>query len=379
MPKRVLIAAALLAGVLALVAVAQDGAGISAKYKALKYVPPASTAGTWAVLDRDGANRQVEPYLSSLGGGEAGTGVIVSPPFDLTADTLTFTICGHDGQDGGRQKNFIALLDADSGETLNRTMAPGSDPMQERSWNVGGLKGRKVRIEVRDGIAAGAFAWLGIGRIDAGPPLSIDFRQGMPKDWKAETLPSQPRSELVPGGIPFMRYAATYTMIPANGAAEIPCGFAAQRLFLLGGTVAGGKPLEIYGRIEIVYREGPVERYPLMYGFTLDGDGKLLSRCKAIHLHPSGDPFQHYLVLKPRSGVIEKIRLSRNPKHDLTPRITAITCETAASGKNLQSLPDTKLAEEEQAWIESHAISPGSMKLQEIAAEIRRSHKMPKP
>jgi len=150
-------------------------------------------------------------------------------------------------------------------------------------------------------------------------------------------------------------------------------GFAAERLFFLGCTVAGGRPAETYGHIEIHYRDGPAERYPLMFGFTLDAQLKLLSRSKAMHLHRSADPFEHYLVIEPRPGVIEKITLSRNPEHELIPRITAVTCRTAAASENLQPLPGCKPNAEEEAWIRSHAITADSPKLERIVTEIRQA------
>ena len=86
---------------------AQLGIASSDTYKALECPLPPSM-GTWAILDRDGANRKVEPYLSSLGGGESGAGIIVSPVFSMKCDRIDFTICGHDGQQGGRNQNFIS-------------------------------------------------------------------------------------------------------------------------------------------------------------------------------------------------------------------------------------------------------------------------------
>jgi hypothetical protein len=376
MSIRVCVVSMLLSAILSLAAVAEDGVGVSTKYKALKH-SPADAAGTWAILDRDGANRQVDRYLSSLGGGESGTGVIVSPPFKVSADAITFTICGHDGQGGGQQKNFIALVDVRSGKILKQTPAPGSDPMQQKSWEVGPLRGREVRIEVHDGDPGGAFAWLGVGEIDAGPALRVRFRDGMPDGWIARTAPAEPRTEVVRGGVPFLRYPAEYTMIPASGAREMPCGFAAERLFVLGCLVPTGKPLEIYGEIEIVYRQGPAQRFPLMCGYTLDIAGKLLSKSKAVYLHESGDVFQPYLVLAPRPEVIEKIILRRNPKQDSVPQITAITCQTQSAGDNLAALPDYTASPEEEAWIRSHTITPSSPSLEEIMKEIRRAHKLP--
>ena len=374
MPTRLWIMTSLLLTACPIAAAPQDRPAGPAKYRGLKYgVQP---EGTWKILDRDGANRQVTPYLSSLGGGEAGTGVIASPPFVLATDKITFTICGHDGQEGGRGMNFLALVDAKTGDLLKQAMAPGSDPMKEQTWDVAQIKGRKVRIEVHDGLAEGAYAWLGIGRLDAGEAMKFDFRAGMPEDWKVTVKTTKPKTEVLTGGVPFLRCPAAYTVVPGSGALEIPCGFAAERIFLLGCTLPGGTPAEVYGTVEITYRGGRREPIPLMLGFTLDGQDKMLSPSKAIHLHPSSDPFQHYLVLAPKSELIEKITLARNPEQGPLPRITAVTFQTAAEAENLAALPDARLSTEEEAWIRSHAVSSASPNIKKSVAEIRRAHKM---
>jgi len=367
---------ALLVSLWATMALAQERAGVSTKYKALRCAPP-MLGTTWAILERDGANRQVEPYLSSLGQGEAGTGAIISPPFVIGDDTITFSLCGHDGQGGGRGENYIALADARTGKTLMKTMAPGNDAMQERSWNVSKFKNRKVRIQVHDGNSGGAYAWLGVGRIDAGPALKVNFRQGMPKNWERPQRAAGVRYEHVAGGIPFTRNPLAFTLIPSNGTTEFSCGFPAKRLYFLGCTVLGGRAPTTYGGIEIHYRTGSPDVFPLMYGFTLDGQDKLLSRSKAMYLHPSGDPFQHYLVIAPRDEVIEKIRLVANPARGPIPRITAITCETMANSDRLMSLPETAPPAEEAAWIASHSVSADSPELGPIMEEIRKAHRMP--
>lgn len=344
-------------------------------YHALK--TPAPEAGsTWAVLDRDGANRKVEPYLSSLAGGETGTGMISSPIFRVEAATVRLTVCGHDGPGGGQKKNFVALVDGRKGQVLRQTAAPGSDSMQEVVWQVGDLRGREVRIEVHDHHSGSAFAWIGVGRIDAGA-FSVDFRRGMPASWVAQSDPAiQAEQEVLAGPIPFRRYRGQYSLIPAGGVIELPCGFAAQYLFFLGGTVAEGKPLEVYGQIELAYCDGTRDVFPLMYGFTLDRGGKMLSRSKALHLHPTADPFQHYLVIAPRPQAIEKIVLRRDPSKDITPRITAVTCQTAAQSPNLVPLASGGCPAEEGAWIARHALRPGKPNLAGIVAEIRRVHKL---
>jgi len=348
----------------------------SPTYKALQC--PAPTVGTtWAILERDGANRQVQPYLSSLGQGETGTGVVSSPPFKIGDDTLTFTICGHDGQGGSRGENYIALVDARKGNVLLKTMAPGNDALQERSWDTSQFPGIQARIEVHDGLAEGAFAWLGVGKIDASPSLVVDFSKGMPKDWERPERSAEAQYEVIAGGIPFQRHAEAFTLIPNTGSVEIPCGFAAKRLYFLGCTVAGGKPLTTYGGIEIHYRTGSPEVFPLMCGFTLDGRQKLLGRSKAMHLHPSADPFQHYLAIAPRADEIEKIRLVATPSKYLVPRITAITCETLATSARLLPLPDTSPAADEATWIAAHTISAGVPALGDVMDEIRAANGMP--
>lgn len=374
MPISVRIPAALLS-VAFYLAAAAESAAVAQTYKGLKY-SPAPSSGTWAILDRDGANRPVARYLSSLGGGETGTGVIASPPFSIAADKITFTICGHDGPSGGQNKNFVALIDSRKGIMLHKTPAPSNDAMQERSWDVARLRGREVRIEIHDGDSGGAFAWLGVGRIDAGDPLRVDFRNGLPKDWITKVQPAQDRPEVLCGGIPFRRHASQYTVIPSSGTREIPCGLAADRLFLLGGTVGAGRPLEVAGFVDLIYRDGVRDSFPLMIGCTLDLAGKMLSKSKAIYLHESADPFQHYLAIAPRAGVIEKIVFRSAPGHTTLPRITAVTFQTQAAAENLEALPDGKLSAEEEAWIQAHTITANSPDMHQITAEIRRAHRI---
>ena len=120
--------------------------------------------------------------------------------------------------------------------------------------------------------------------------------------------------EMLAGGraVP-ARPAAVFTLIPTVGRGRDPlrvCRRAALLPRLHGG---GRQAADTYGRIEIHYRGGPPDVFPLMGGFTLDDRYKLLSPSKAIYLHPSADPYQPYLALGPRSEVIEKIRLTADP------------------------------------------------------------------
>ena len=359
-------------------ALCQESSSDAPVYKALA-CPRPTLQSTWAILERDGASRQVARYLSSLGQGEGGIGVISSPPFSIAGDTITFTIRGHDGQGGGRNENYIALVDARKGTVLHKTNAPGNDALQESSWDVRDIKGVEVRMEVHDGNRAGAFAWLGIGRIDASPSLQVDFSQGMPAGWNRSQQESAVRYELITDGIPFRRDASIYSIIPEQGDVEIPCGFPARRIYLLGCTVSVGRPLAVYGGLELHYQSGSVDVMPLMYGFTLDGQDKLLSPSPTIHLHPSGDPFQYYLPIELRDEPLDKIRLVSNPSRGPIPRITAITVETMAHSDHLSALPETKLAPEEQSWIRTHTVSAASPSRDEIASDIRAAYRLEKP
>ena len=354
------------------VAVAQTN-DVSDRFQALQIVT-VPTGSTWVIADRDGAGREVEPYLSSLGLGETATGVIASPAFLVSTGQITFTIRGHDGQPDGHEKNFIALVDEKTGEILTRTMAPGHDALQARAWDVDRWKGRRVRIEVHDGIADRDFAWLGIGSIDAGSELALDFRKGLPDRWQVAVRAREVDTQPVDGLIPFLALRSAYTLVPADKVAEIPCGFEAKRLFLLGCTVARGRPLETYGWVEIVYEDGPSERIPLVYGFNLDGEQKLPSQSAAMHIHPAGVPFQYCLPIRTRPGLIRAIRFSGNA--GAVPRITAISVETNATSDHLVPLPAHALSDEEEAWIRSHTISVDAPNRLDIEAKIRASHKL---
>lgn len=344
-----------------------------AEYQALDCLS-ASSRSTWAILEKNGANAAVKPYLSSLANGETGVGVISSPEFVIAGDSITFTITGHDGPTGGRGENYIVLIDAATGKTLIKTEAPHSDAMQNRSWDVGKLKNARVRIEIRDGNSNSGFAWLGIGRIDASDALKVDFSKGMPDDWTWPEQKTKSHYEILKGPPPFRTNPAASSIIPPSGSAEFPCGFAAERLFFLGCTVTKGKPLATYGGIEIHYRTGSPDVFVLMQGFTLQD---IEDPVKATHLRASPDSSRRYMVIAPRAEVIEKIRLVAGPQRGPIPRITAITCQTSAKNDNLTPLPKTDLSTTHTAWIKSHEISADSPKLATTVQTLRKAYKKP--
>ncbi len=214
------------------------------------------SAKTWGIVQRDGAKRPTERYLSSLFGGEAQTGAIGSPPFKLSVDSVRFTIRGHDGRGGGRNQNFAALIDNKTGNVLRKTPAPGNDALQDREWDVADLKGRTVRFQLVDGNRDRAFAWLGVEKIEAGPELTVDFSQGMPKGWgttATEENEARRRStDVTDGPVPFRMFQDTFTWVPEGDSGRVNIGCPVERIYLLGCTVPDSRVLVTYGYIDLV-------------------------------------------------------------------------------------------------------------------------------
>ncbi len=351
----------------------------------------AATAGrTWGLAEHDGANRPTPAYLSSLVDGETQTGSIGSPPFEIRVDAIRFTIRGHDGQGGGRGKNFVALVDNKTGKILRQTAAPGNDALQERSWDVGDLKGRTVRFEAVDGDADSAFAWLGVGQIDAGEALKVDFRHGMPDDWKTTNRsPNQSeRAQMVMnnGAVPFLTYEDSYTWIPENGAVQIAIGAQVKRLFVLGCTVPANRVLGTYGYLDIVYGDDTKDQVPLVYGYTLEGAYKTSGNYTGLQLLPVGDGTQYMLSLQPSEKEIQRLELRRASPDTPRPRISAITCEMAVEIPE-DELPNTsggftrlqsrRMDTETRQWLDGHTILTGAAFPLDAAQAIRRERGVP--
>ena len=150
-------------------------------------------AGTWSVLERDGAGREVGPYLSSLAGGERAVGAARSPTFTLDADTIFFEICGHDGPPGERRlRSGLALCEADTGLALRHASPPGQDAMAPVRWDVVELIGRQVYLRAVDAAAEPAFAWMGVRHLRVGDreALGAPAPGHLPEGWTEESQPA---------------------------------------------------------------------------------------------------------------------------------------------------------------------------------------------
>lgn len=318
---------------------------------------------TWGIQERDGANRPTRPYLSSLVGGESGTGKISSPPFRLEESEIVFTIRGHDGRGGGRNENYIALVDAKTGNVLHQSPPPGQDALVEVTWDVERWVGRPVRVEMIDGNRDTAFAWFGIERLDAGENMNVDFTKGLPGSWK--TVRSEKdvaTTDHLDGPVPFRKYGRLFTLIPESGGTRLPVGTKVRTLYFRGLTIPVTRPLADGGRIELVYADQSKDQVPLLYGFTLEGDTKLPGTYPELFVRPVGDGTEYLLAITPRSKPLAAIVL-RPSRAGMRPRISAITCEIAPGPEvpdQLEKLPTTKMTEADRRWIASHTLSAGN-------------------
>jgi len=126
-----------------------------------------SGANPWVVQRRRSADGQDADFLCTLPSGEQTTGVLRSKNFAAPV-RLTFWMAGHDGYPDKplQKKNFVRLRAADSSAVLMTAPAPRNDIAQRISWDLRAPAGKQVFLELVDGDAAGAFAWLAVGRFE---------------------------------------------------------------------------------------------------------------------------------------------------------------------------------------------------------------------
>ena len=119
----------------------------------------------WAFQERPCADGKSARVLSSFPNGETLTGITRSPAFPL-AGKISFFLCGHDGEPGAPlgRKNFVRLRDGANGAVLREIAPPRNDTAQRVEWDLAEFAGRSGYIEVTDGDAGSAYAWLAVGR-----------------------------------------------------------------------------------------------------------------------------------------------------------------------------------------------------------------------
>jgi putative heme-binding domain-containing protein len=129
-------------------------------------VPQDKPQPVWSVQPRNKTDGIEAPTLQSMGKGggaeESRTGILRSRSFSAPA-RLDFQISGHRGppQAEPHAKNMVRLV-AEDGTILRTAFPPRSDTLQPVSWDLADLTGRNVHLEIVDGDAGKAYAWLGI-------------------------------------------------------------------------------------------------------------------------------------------------------------------------------------------------------------------------
>jgi putative heme-binding domain-containing protein len=124
-----------------------------------------ASGSEWTGESRTCSDGQAITVLSSLTRGEAYVGTLSSSAFICPAE-MEFWLCGHNGNPSkeDHKKNFVRLVDAELGTTLQTAFPPRSDVATAIKWSAKEHAGRPVRLEVVDGDNGSAYAWLAVGR-----------------------------------------------------------------------------------------------------------------------------------------------------------------------------------------------------------------------
>jgi len=105
-------------------------------------------------------------------GGEKLTGTIRSRTFELPA-TLSFWLAGHRGMPNtpAHDKNLVRLVNATTGEELQRAYPPRNDVAQQIRWEFPADRPKAAYFELIDGDNGSLYAWLAAGRFE---PAVVD-------------------------------------------------------------------------------------------------------------------------------------------------------------------------------------------------------------
>ena len=111
--------------------------------------------------------RPATRFLSSLPGGERGTSVLRSLPFEIPPQ-LSFFICGHRGfpDKPALEANFVVIRLAETGHIVGHAFPPRNDVAQRVVWNLAEHQGQQGYLEIVDGLNLSAFAWLAVARFE---------------------------------------------------------------------------------------------------------------------------------------------------------------------------------------------------------------------
>jgi putative heme-binding domain-containing protein len=127
---------------------------------------PRSRGNQWGVLARPSADGDSNsPFLDSHVAAEDAIGELRSAPFKAPK-TLSFFLAGHRGFPNlpAHEKNFVRLVDAQSGEKLFEAFPPRNDVAAKVEWDLSAIEGKHVYLSLVDGDDEDAYAWIAAGR-----------------------------------------------------------------------------------------------------------------------------------------------------------------------------------------------------------------------
>jgi len=141
-------------------------------------LPGKESANPWSLQTRHSTDGKSGEFISSLPSGEKLTGMLVSKTF-VIPEKLTFFLAGHDGYPDkpAYGQNFVRLREMGSGKILKTAPAPRNDTAHKVTWDLKDYAGQTGSLEIVDGDAEGAFAWLAVGRFD---PEVVPFPTSSP-------------------------------------------------------------------------------------------------------------------------------------------------------------------------------------------------------
>ncbi len=322
-------------------------------------------------------------YANSWIGTESATGILKSTNFVFTG-VLEFLIGGHSrGQDGTRTlTNYVALYRDSDDTEIGRVEAPRNDAMSSAAIIDFSATNELVYIKIidNDDESQGAgWAWI-----------CADYFRVMamePANFKPIKFVGGSDDISYIFGKPFYLLPEKQSAFTQYTDVEIPCGISAKKIHLVGmvNSVDRGQPVwsppNIYNRffigdtlgtITIKYENSTEDNVPLILGYTAwwyygahnsepflsDPEKQTLE--DTLYVKYTGQPngYANFLVLQPRTNIIEKIILKNNKSKEGFPMLTGLSFEALDDETNTGGFPVVGVSSTETGtWLSAHSVT----------------------
>lgn len=179
------------------------------------------------------------PLVSSIPKGETRTGLLRSDSFVLD-QPFHFFMAGHDGfpNKPAQKLNFVRLRDATTHETLAVWSPPRNDTAHRFEWNPPTGTAPRVYLEMVDGDAGPAYAWLAVGRFSVDGLNASDAAERM-RDG-VDLVQNFNLSELRPALVSLLNASGDDFELASRIAQALTAASNDSRLKALATAVAGG-------------------------------------------------------------------------------------------------------------------------------------------